>query len=153
MARPRKPTAIQTGKISSIDKLKKRRQEQSVMTKANQLTRPPAELIDEVAAVEWRRVVKELKKIDIVGNLDRANLIGYCNAYSRYVKAVEWFKAHPNCQDPEQLGYYSNQMDRQGKIYSSFGGKMGLDINSRLKLAAVKAQKEEDALEQKFGAI
>lgn len=147
MGKARKPMSMQKGNITSITKLKRERQEQSVRTKANQLTRPPEELIDEVAAKEWRRVVKLLKEIDIVGNLDRANLIGYCNAYSSYLGLMDELKRIPFDTD------ILREARMWGKEYRDFGRKLGLDPDSRLKLAAVKAQKEEDALEQKFGAI
>ena len=40
------------------------------------------QIIDDVAKKEWRRIVKELDKINIVGNLDRNNIGGYCNGFT-----------------------------------------------------------------------
>ena len=34
-----------------------------------------------------------------------------------------------------------------------YGARLGLDLNSRLKTAAVKVEKEQDAVEVQFGGI
>jgi phage terminase small subunit len=63
------PVELQTGHLKVIDGQKKRDAEDQVKTEKNQLKRPPSWLIDDVAKKEWRRVVKELNKLNIVGNL------------------------------------------------------------------------------------
>ena len=82
-------------------------EEDSVTTDKNQLKRPPTWLIDNVAKKEWRRIVKELEKINLIGNLDRNNLGGYCNAFANYVKATEILKDQT---------YYIDRETRNGVI-------------------------------------
>ena len=54
-----------------------------------------------MAKNEWKRIVKELKKIEIVGNLDYVNLACYCNAYANYVETTKQLKDQPYCVERE----------------------------------------------------
>lgn len=74
MGRPRKPLTEQRGNLTVITMQTREAEEDSVTTDKNQLKRPPTWLIDNVAKKEWRRIVKELEKINLIGNLDRNNL-------------------------------------------------------------------------------
>ncbi len=160
MARPKKPIDMQKAHLSLVEKQNKRMEEESVTTGKNHLKKPPDWLINDTAKKEWRRIVKELDKIDIVGNLDRANLGGYCNAYANYIKATEILKD----QD-----YYIERETRTGiivvknpmvDIQTTYAAEMrkfaslcGLTIDSRLKAAVTKTEKAEDMIKQKFGNI
>ena len=160
MARPKKPIDMQKAHLSLVEKQNKRIEEESVTTGKNHLKKPPDWLINDTAKREWRRIVKELDKIDIVGNLDRANLGGYCNAYANYIKATEILKD----QD-----YYIERETRTGiivvknpmvDIQTTYAAEMrkfaslcGLTIDSRLKAAVTKTEKAEDMIKQKFGNI
>ena len=160
MGRPRKPLAEQRGNLTVLTMQTRTAEEESVSTGKNQLKRPPDWLIDDVAKKEWRRIVKELEKIGLVGNLDRNNLGGYCNAFANYVKATNILK--------EQL-YYIDRETRNGVItvknpmvdiqrtYADemrrFASLCGLTIDSRLKAAAVKTDKTREDITKKFGNI
>ena len=74
MGRSRKPSEMQKGNITVIAGNKRKTEEESVMVGKDQLEKPPTWLVDNVAKKEWRRLVKELEKIDIIGNLDKNNL-------------------------------------------------------------------------------
>lgn len=126
----------------------------------NQLKTPPRWLINDVAKKEWRRIVRELNKIQIVGNLDYANLGGYCNAYANYIQVTEILKDQT---------YSIERKTRTGTIivknplvdiqtnYAAemrrFAALCGLTIDSRLKAAVVKTEKTEDMITEKFGNI
>ena len=75
MGRPRKPLTEQRGNLTVITMQTKKSEEESVTVGKNQLKRPPTCLTDDVAKKEWRRIIKELEKVSLVGNLDRNNLI------------------------------------------------------------------------------
>ena len=85
MGRPRKIVDMQSAHNTKEEKQKKKQEERYVTTGRNQLKTPPKWLVDDVAKKEWRRIIKELNQIDIVGNLDYAILAGYCNAYANYI--------------------------------------------------------------------
>lgn len=47
---------------------------------------PPCPMeLDTVARREWRRVVKELKPLGLLSQLDRSTLAAYCQAWSRWL--------------------------------------------------------------------
>lgn len=160
MGRPKKPVDMQKAHLKLVEKQEKKMEEEYVTTGNSQLKTPPKWLINDTAKKEWRRVVKELNKINIVGNLDYANLGGYCNAYANYIKATDILK---------EQSYYIDRETRTGVIvvknpmvdiqttYAAemrkFASLCGLTIDSRLKAAVVKTEKTEDMIKEKFGNI
>ena len=74
MPRPKKPIDMQKAHLTLVEKQNRKAEEDSVTTGNSQLKTPPRWLINDVAKKEWRRIVRELNKIQIVGNLDYANL-------------------------------------------------------------------------------
>ena len=109
---------------------------------------------------EWRRIVKELEKINLIGNLDRNNLGGYCNAFANYVKATEILKDQTYYIDRETRNgviVVKNPMVDIQRTYAEemrkFASLCGLTIDARLKAAAVKSDKTREAITNKFGNI
>ena len=160
MARPKKPLDMQKAHLTLVEKQNRKFEEEMVSTGNNHLKTPPNWLINDVAKKEWRRIVRELNKINIIGNLDYANLGWYCNAYANYIKATDILK---------EQSYYIDRETRNGVIvvknpmvdiqtnYASemrrFAALCGLTIDSRLKAAVTKTEKTEDMIQQKFGNI
>ncbi len=160
MARQRKPKEMQKGNLTVLQQEKKRLEEEYVRTGKNQLNTPPIWLIDEIAKKEYKRIVKELKQIDMIGNLDLNNLGAYCNAFSNYIHATEQL----NGQD-----FYIERETRTGVIivknplvdiqtnYANemrrFASLCGMTIDSRLKVASTKINKEQEDINKKFGGI
>lgn len=160
MPRPRKPIEMQKGNLTVVNGQKRRSEEEMVTTDKNQLKRPPIWLIDDVAKKEWRRIVKELEKINLIGNLDRNNLGGYCNAFANYVKATDILKDQTFYIDRETrtgVIVVKNPMVDIQKSYAEemrrFASLCGLTIDSRLKAADIKTSKKEDKVKMKFGEI
>lgn len=160
MGRPRKPLEMQRGNLTVVSIEQRRLEEKQAKTGASQLSRPPDWLINDVAVKEWKRIVKELKKINLIGNLDRNSLGGYCNAFANYVKATDILK------DQE---FYIERKTRTGNIvvknpmvdiqkgYADemrrFASLCGLTIDARLKAAAIKTDKVQEDITRKFGNI
>ncbi len=160
MGRPRKPLAEQRGNLTVLTMQTRAAEEESVSTGKNQLKRPPDWLIDDVAKKEWRRIVKELEKIGLIGNLDRNNLGGYCNAFANYVKATNILKEQTYYIDRETRNgviVVKNPMVDIQRTYADemrrFASLCGLTIDSRLKAAAVKTDKTREDITKKFGNI
>lgn len=135
-------------------------EEEAVAVEADQLEKPPTWLTDTTAKREWKRLITELKKIEIVGNLDLNNLAAYCNAYAAYRKATKELKTAPLTVEKETR--YGTQMVANPLIgiqakYSEemrrYAGLCGLTIDSRLKAGSKKVSAEEDAIEKRFGAL
>ena len=160
MGRPRKPSQTQKGNITQLEKYKRKAEEESISVGKNQLARAPKWLIGDIAKEEWKRLIKELKDIEIIGNLDLNNLAGYCNAYENYRKATEELRDAPFCvtkitRNGETI--VKNPLIDVQKTYAEemrkFAALCGLTIDSRLKAAAAKTSKKEKIMEEKFGEI
>lgn len=160
MARPKKPIDAQTAHLSSAQRQQKKAEENSVTTGADQLKTPPKWLIDDAAKKEWRRIIKQLHEINIVGNLDRANLGGYCNAYANYIKATKSLEEQELCIERiTRTGsiIVKNPMVDIQQTYAAemrkFASLCGLTIDSRLKASVAKTAKTEEKIEMEFGDI
>ena len=120
------------------------------------LDRLPQDLLDTKAKKEWKRVVPDLKKMDIVGRLDISNLVAYCNAYSKYCEATKALRGQPLTIEgptgPKENPLINVQLKYQ-EAFRKAADQCGLTINSRLKWAATKLKKQEEQIEDEFGAI
>ena len=171
MGKSRKPLEMQKGNLTVLQQERKKQEEAIVRTGKNQLSKPPSWLIDDVAKAEYKRIVKELRKIDIIGNLDLDNLGGYANAFSTYVKitkalseeltkgivvtyAVEDKKTH-EMKMVEGINGMADSLSKLQKQYAEemrkFAALCGLTIDSRLKAASSKVEKQEDNIQSQFG--
>ena len=158
MGRSRKSLDIQTGNLTVATRQKREAEEKSVTTDKKQLKTAPKWLVDDVAKKEWRRIIKELEKIDIVGNLDRNNLAGYCNAFANYLKVTELLNGQDYCIEREtRTGtiIVKNPLVDIQKSYAEemrrFAALCGMTMDARLKAAAVRTGREQEELEEKFG--
>lgn len=160
MPRSRKVIDMQKGNLTVSQQITRKAEEESVTAGRSRLKRPPVWLTDEAAIKEYKRIVKDLDKIGIVGNLDINNIAAYCNAYTNYLKATDELSGQPLCIERETRNgtmvvrnplidiqtNYANEMRK-------FASLCGLTIDSRLKAAAEKTTKTEDTISQKFGSI
>lgn len=160
MARPKKPIDMQKAHLTLLEKQNRKLEEECVVTGNNHLKTPPDWLIDNNAKKEWRRVVRELNKINIIGNLDYANLGGYCNAYANYIRATEILREQTYYIDRETRNGVIVVKNPMVDIQTTYAAEMrkfaslcGLTIDSRLKAAVTKTEKTEDLIQQKFGNI
>lgn len=160
MGRNRKPLEMQTGNITKTESLTRKSEQESVTTDRDLLDKPPTWLIDANAKKEWKRIVEEIREIEILGNLDYNNLGGYCNAFANYVKVTKELKKQPYCVEREtRTGtiIVANPMIGVQRAYAEemrkFASLCGLTIDSRLKAAAVKTEDKKDEITQKFGDI
>ncbi len=160
MARPRKPVDMQKKHLKVVEYQRKKQEEEAVTVGREQLERPPTWLVDTNAKKEWKRLVVELEKINVIGNLDLNNLGAYCNAYAYYRKATKELKGAP--LTVEKLTKYGIQMvpnpliGIQAKYLDEmrqYAALCGLTIDSRLKAGAAKVDEQEDKIMREFGAI
>ena len=151
---------MQAAHLTKKEKQKKKAEEREVITGNEDLEKPPTWLLDANAKKEWERIVAELKKIELVGNLDYVNLACYCNAYANYVKVTRKLKKEPYCIERETrtgtIVVKNPLVDIQTNYAAEmrkFAGLCGMTIDSRLKAAVQKVDRKEEKLEEKFGAI
>lgn len=159
MARPRKIISMQTGNIKKDVRARREYEESLIKTDGDELEKvPPSVFIDAIAKKEYERIRKNLKSIEIIGNLDRNSMIVYANAYSMYMRASKEIKK----KDFEPVvetssGKKPNPMyailEQAKKDMDTAGNALGMSASSRLKIAAEKAKGQEENLMQMFGDI
>jgi len=139
MGKTRKIEQSANSHLRVVDRQRKEEEKALLkQTDANEIAEPP-EWLDEFARSEWYRVVPQLLKIEIVGNLDYSNIAGYCNAFSKFRQAVI------DGNDSLQIKY--------GPELRRFADQCGMTINSRLKAATTKIAKQDEVIEERFGVI
>ena len=161
MGRARKPIEMQAGHLTKSDLAEHEAAENSIIVGREQLAKPPTWLSDNIAKKEFKRIVSELNKVNIVGNLDLGNLGGYCNSYSMYRKATAELKKAPltvkRITKEGTVTMVENPLINIQKKYAEemrkFAALCGLTIDSRLKAATVKINRENEGIEDEFGDI
>ena len=147
---------MQAGNMTKKIRAEKEAQSSMIVQDPSDLDRLPQDLNDTKAKKEWKRVVPELKKMDIVGRLDISNLVAYCNAYSKYCEATKALRGQPLTIEgptgPKENPLINVQLKYQ-EAFRKAADQCGLTINSRLKWAATKLKKQEEQIEDEFGAI
>ena len=160
MSRNRKPLEMQSKHLTNAEKLQKEEEEDLLVLGKEQLQDPPDWLINDVAINEFKRIVKEIDKIDVIGNLDINNLGGYCNSFANYIIATEELKSK---------SFVSRKMTKNGPIIiknpwveiqknyademRKFASLCGMTIDSRLKVATIKTTQQQENIIDEFGDI
>lgn len=161
LGRPRKLLVAQEGNLNVETQLNKAEAENLVSVGKSQLDTPPDWLINQVATDEFKRVVKEFNKIDVIGNLDLNNIAGYCNSFALYVEATNQLKYEKLAVERETpnggVATTENPLIKIQKNYAtemrSFAALCGLTIDSRLKIGSKKAEETQQEIEDTFGNI
>lgn len=158
MANRRKVIELSTKHLSRAERARKQYEESLVKTESDELEQVAGLLDGAVAKKEYFRILKELQKIDLIGNLDRANMVAYANAYATYMKAHKEIRK----KDFEPVITTKQGMKKNPLLnvasdaYAEMcraGEKLGMSVNARLKAASAKADREEQGLKEMFGDI
>lgn len=153
MARPRKTMAVSTGKIGKAAREKRKNEEKKYKLTRDALS--PPMWLDTKAKKEFKRVVAECEKIDILDNLDLAVLAIYANAYSHFVDCCDYINR--NGETIEKISRYgayevtSPYIAAQEKYVKQImlcSSKLGLATTDRLKLIVPVVDDESE--ENKF---
>jgi len=161
MARARKPLNLQRGNLTVLQQINKKEDEKSIIVGKDQLAKTPLWLVDIKAKKEYKRLIKELDKIDTIGNLDLNNLGCYCNAYSLYLKAtkelMEQTMTLERLMVNGEIMIVENPLINIQKKYAEemrkFASTCGLTIDSRLKVATTQTTKKGEEVTRRFGDI
>ena len=145
MARPRKVTALSTGKIGK-EKIAARKEQESKLKLGREELIPP-KWLKKLGKEEFKRVVEETAKIDILDNLDLLILAMYCQAYEGYLDTVKILKKDGlilekiDGQD-NTIPYNHPALIAQEKFVKQIfqcSAKLGLATTDRLKLVVPTA--------------
>lgn len=152
MGRTRLPLSEQKGNLTK-EQQDKRRTEQGLVTTTNKyFQEPPKWLTDKVAVAEYKRIVKALKNMEMIGDLDANNLAGYCSAFANYLHASDELANEDLTIDGKENPLIAIQI-KYAKEMREFSRLCGLSIDSRLKFAAVKLDAIENDINDEFGDI
>lgn len=157
--RPPKLLGDQKGHLTKDDIAIKTEAETAISIGFDKAKKPNKKLlIDDVAVKEYRRIIKLIEELNILAlcDMDIANICGYCNAYSQYLKVTTELKGEPLVIEKAQ-GPAVNPLIEIQKTYASemrrFGSLIGADVSSRLKLSLSRTQSREDGTGGIFGDI
>lgn len=154
----RKPIKEETKHRSRAEIAQREYEERLVTTTKSDLDNVPVNMLRDTAARdEYDRLLPLLTGIDIIGDLDRNNLVVYCNAWSEYQELLNDLKTEAHFLVNKNEQEYENpklKASREAyKQMATAGEKLGMSISSRLNAATLKAKKEEDQLREDFGDI
>lgn len=154
----RKPVELHTGHRT--------KEELEVLNKENEMATasrscfsgsPPKELIDDYARKEWRRIIKVLEPMAIVGDLDRYALVGYCNCCSYSKKVNDKITEEGLWTDTENGPVVNtslfNLLDKIEKQKRDYARQAGLSIDARLKLASLKLKQDSETEDDPYSEI
>jgi len=160
MSRARKPIEMQNKHLTEEEKLKKQEEEKSIIVGNEQLKKTPSWLIDDIAEKEFKRITKEFKKINSIGNLDLTNIGGYCNAFALYRQATKELEGKSlviKQVTTSGVKFVENPWKKAQIEYASemrkFAALCGMTIDSRLKAGTVIINSQQDTITKEFGDI
>ncbi|AQL56424.1 phage terminase small subunit P27 family [Abyssicoccus albus] len=145
MARPRKLNEnVKANHITKEEKELREKAEKKMHDLTPIQTSPP-KWMDDLAKREYRRIVPLLKELPIA-SLDLSLVVSYCVAYSDLIQATENLKEEPAVIETTS-GTKLNQnhiIKREAfKVINSVTPKLGMTIDSRLKIFTPKEENKE----------
>ena len=152
MGRTRLPLSEQKGNLTKKQQGKRQAEQDIVTTGDEYFKKPPKWLTDPVAVAEYKRLVKAMKNMEMIGDLDANNLAGYCNAFAKYHAATGELDGSDLVVEGKENPLIAIQI-KYAKEMRDFARLCGLSIDSRLKFAAVKLEVIENDISEEFGDI
>ncbi len=147
----RVPLDAQKKNLTKEEIKRKELEEESIFIESDQLEIPPSWLINEIAVVEWKRLVKEFSKKSMISNLDYNNLGAYCNSFTKYIELAQRLKLN------FMVGKEANPLVALELKYSDemkkYGSLLGLTTESRLKIGSGKIEEQGKEINNEFGEI
>lgn len=96
----------------------------------------------------WKKTIKELKKLDLIGTAD-SDIVGtYCQVMARLESYYRKAKNEPDCLMDKEFIKLVNDAENMQLRYAD---RLGLNPSSRLQLAKRTAEQTEDPNEDLFG--
>lgn len=161
MGRPRKPESQKNKHSTREEKEISEVVENSVITSREDLENTPGWLKNKTAEKEYKRLLKNLTEINIIGNLDLNNLVIYCNLYAD-IRAIEIAakKLSMTKKDDKGILRVNSEFERISyqklKFMDSlrkYAETLGLTVSSRLKAGTAKLNKAQEDIADEFGDI
>ncbi len=151
MGRTRIPLSEQKGDLTKERQERRKAEQDLVKTSRKYIEKAPAWLSTR-AKKEYKRLLDNIRDMEMLGDLDANNLACYCNAFDKYLIAEKDVSERGTIIEGRENPSVLLQI-KFAKEMREFGKQCGLSIDSRLKFAAVKLQETEENITDEFGEI
>lgn len=133
------------------EEIEARKQAEESLKPASDNIRCPTWL-DKIGKRTWRAIVKELKEIDLMTNVDIYSLALACDAYSKYIEATKAIDEQGLTIEYTNAGGNTNTVanpniaiaHKYGQQFKSYLSEFGLSPASRARLALHQSQEGEE---------
>lgn len=155
MARPRKNVSALQGSYSKEDIQMRIEQEKNITGDNDNIVIPLFIRNDDVAVEEFLRIVEELKKVNLVTNVDSTMLGIYADCYSKYVESTIAMANEPLVVEYTNKGGETNSVanpyikiqNQYMQMLMKISEKYGLDPSSRSKIAHLQPSDKEEKID------
>ena len=152
MSRPRKNVTALQGNYSKEMIQERLEQEKSITGDSDNIIIPLFIRHDDVAVEEFLRIVEELKKVNLVTNVDSTLLGIYADCYSKYVESTMAMANEPLVVEYTNKGGETNSVanpyikiqNQYMQMLMKISEKYGLDPSSRSKIAHLQPSDKEE---------
>ena len=152
MARPKKAMASQTGHTTiNFQEARARAEKKMSPTTNDLLKKRPRELVDANAKKTWDILTDYLTKIAFYGDINVPDVIGYCNAYSAYLKAWKVYKAAKD--DAVLQDEAMTLVKKASEEMTRCQNRGGFSASTRIQIGEKETQKEDKQIEGLFGDV
>jgi P27 family predicted phage terminase small subunit len=107
----------------------------------------PAWLTDEARKV-WRKTIKDMEEFDVLDKVDEDVLGAYCDAVAKYQQANDLIEQNGsieiNAQGNTVVSAHVKLAQSYGRMILAYSNKLGLNADSRARLAKKQADNEDD---------
>ena len=155
MARPKSNVTALQGNYSK-DFIKQRlEQEKAIIGSSDNIIIPKFIENDAIAVEEYLRIVEELKKVNLVTNVDSVMLGIYADSYSKYVESTLCMLNEPLVSEYTNKGGATNQVvnpyikiqQQYATMLMKISALYGLDPASRSKIAHLAPSDKEEKVD------
>lgn len=123
--RPRKSTASLQGTITKEQMKERLEVENQLKGNCDNIEAPEFIKLDEVALAKFEDLVRELKAVDVISNVDVDLLAIYCDSWSKYVKATKLLMMQSLVEEQEnKSGCITKVQNPYIKIQQSYAQQM-----------------------------
>ena len=155
MARPRKNVTALQGNYSKEMIQERLEQEKSITGDNDNIIIPLFIKDDEIAVEEFLRIVEELRKVNLVTNVDSTMLGIYADCYSKYVESTMAMSNEPLVIDYTNKGGETNSVpnpyikiqNQYIQMLMKISTMYGLDPSSRSKIAHLQPSDKEEKVD------
>lgn len=145
MARPRKNVAALQGHQSKEEIQRRLEQEKRITGDSDNIVVPKFIENDPIAVEEFLRIVEELRKVNIVTNVDSTMLGIYADCYSKYYEATLSMQQEPLVfVDNNSVNPYVKVQNNYIQTLMKISAMYGLDAASRSKIAHLQPSDKEE---------